>query len=137
MWRHMLQVIFDQAANDNIKSKSSNKSYKIRSSKTKNKYVGRKVVFDSDSVQIAVINGAFTSDSPHSQDFVGAIKIIDITVNGIASGLTAVGKGTLKWRYQDDEGVSHTFRIPNSLYVPKAPMCILSPQHWSQEANNK
>ena len=137
MWQHMLQVLYQQNTNDNIKSESSEKRYKIRSTRTKHRYGVRKVVFDSDSVHISVDNKASTSISPHSQDFEGAIKMVDITVDGIASGLTAVGKGTLKWKWQDDEGVTHTFKIPNFLYVPKAPMRILFPQHWSQEVHDK
>jgi hypothetical protein len=36
------------------------------------------------------------------------------------------------WYIQDDNGNDITLLLPNSLYVPQAPMCALSPQQMAQ-----
>jgi hypothetical protein len=47
-------------------------------------------------------------------------------------------KGTIVWRFADDYlGAVHTFRIPNSYYVPQAEYRPLSPQHWAQAYSSK
>jgi hypothetical protein len=58
-------------------------------------------------------------------------------VDGINSGLDIAGHGTFKFSITDDDGKSHAIKIPNSLYVPKLRRCLLSPQHWAQEAGDK
>ncbi len=40
------------------------------------------------------------------------------------------------FKLEDDDGKIHTIRIPNSLYIPRLPLSLLSPQHWAQEAND-
>jgi hypothetical protein len=57
-------------------------------------------------------------------------------VNGIGEGLAIKGKGTFKFSIEDDNGKIHTIRIPNSLYLPGLRQCLLSPQHWAQEAGD-
>ena len=52
-------------------------------------------------------------------------------VDGIAAGLEVVGKGTIKWKIEDDKGEIRTISLVNSLYVPKSPVRVLSPQHWA------
>ncbi len=37
---------------------------------------------------------------------------------------------------EDDNGKIHTIKIPNSLYLPGLKQCLLSPQHWAQEAGD-
>ena len=43
--------------------------------------------------------------------------------------------GTLKWVFEDDQGVTRAVCIPNSFCIPEAPARLLSPQHWAQEAH--
>jgi len=57
-------------------------------------------------------------------------------VNGIGEGLAIKGKGTFKFSLKDDNGKIHTIRIPNSLYLSGLKQCLLSPQHWAQEAGD-
>jgi hypothetical protein len=52
-------------------------------------------------------------------------------------GLQVKGEGTLVWHIEDDNGRTHKITIKDSLYVPKAPICLLLPQHWSQSADDK
>jgi len=58
-------------------------------------------------------------------------------VSGISSGLELAGEGTFKFNIKDDEGIQHTIRIKNSLYVPDMKKCLLLPQHWAQEAGEE
>ncbi len=58
-------------------------------------------------------------------------------VSGISNGLAIAGKGTFKFTIKDNEGTHHTIRIKNSLYVPDMRRCLLSPQHWAQEAGDE
>ena len=45
-------------------------------------------------------------------------------------------KGTLVISINDDNSKPHRIKIPNSLYLPGLKMCLLSPQHWAQEAGD-
>ncbi len=57
-------------------------------------------------------------------------------VSGIADGLAIEGEGTFKFHITNDDGKRNTIKIKNSLYVPKMRRCLLSPQHWVQEAKD-
>jgi hypothetical protein len=57
-------------------------------------------------------------------------------VNGIGEGLAIKGKGTFKFLLKDDNGKTHTIKIPNSLFLPGLKQCLLLPQHWAQEAGD-
>ncbi len=57
-------------------------------------------------------------------------------VGGISKGLAIEGKGTLVHTINNDNGKPYKLRIPNSLYLPGLRMCLLSPQHWAQEAGD-
>jgi hypothetical protein len=55
---------------------------------------------------------------------------------GIKLGLDINGRGTFKFKIEDDNGKMHKIKTPNSLYVPDLKRCLLSPQHWLQEAKD-
>jgi hypothetical protein len=57
-------------------------------------------------------------------------------VGGISKGLAIKGKGMLVIDVNDDTGKPHRIKILNSLYLPGLRMCLLSPQHWAQEARD-
>jgi hypothetical protein len=93
------------------------------------------LLFDSDSFPIGVDNhvSRCMANAPHLFEDLwltpGHKK-----VDGIEEGLEVKGTGTLVLRIQDDDGKVHTIRIPNSLYLPNLRQCLLSLQHWAQEA---
>jgi hypothetical protein len=58
-------------------------------------------------------------------------------VQGINDGLEIKGKGTFKFKIEDDKGQTHEIKIPNSLYLPSLERCLMLPQHWAQEAGDK
>jgi hypothetical protein len=54
-------------------------------------------------VPIILDTGASISISPYSTDFIGEIKPVqNITLKGIASGLTVTGIGTIQYTFQND-----------------------------------
>jgi hypothetical protein len=58
-------------------------------------------------------------------------------VDGINSGLDITGQGTFQFNIINNDGKLHAIKIPNSLYLPNLKRCLLSPQHWVQEAGGK
>ena len=92
--------------------------------------------FDTDSFPIRVDNHASycMANAPHL--FEDLVLSNVGTVDGINNGLAVKGMGTFKFRIADDSGGVHVIRIPNSLDLPKLEMCLLSPQHWAQEAGD-
>jgi hypothetical protein len=91
--------------------------------------------FDSDSIWIGVDNHASfcMANSPHLFE---DLRLTEqgTQVQGISEGLQVKGTGTFVMRINDDDGKTHVIKIPNSLYLPKLGGCLLSPQHWAQEA---
>ncbi len=91
--------------------------------------------FDSDSYTIGVDNHAsrYMANSPH---LFTDLKLVPQgkQVKGIGTGLEIEGVGTYVMRLQGNKGKLHKIKIPNSLFLPKLRRCLLSPQHWAQEA---
>jgi len=97
-------------------------------------------IFDSDSFLIQVDNGASRSISNDRSHF-ESIEPLDKDDPTIVLGPTGEespikGKGTIKWKIEDDDGVVHTIKLKNSLYVPNFTNCLLCTQHWSQVTND-
>ena len=62
-------------------------------------------------------------------------------VNGRARGMggnkvavTAVS--TIRWSFNDNNGMTHSCLIPGSLYIPSSPARLFSPQHRAQEGKD-
>ena len=51
-------------------------------------------------------------------------------MQGVGGLIETKGYGTIKFDLFDNDGVRHTFMVHNVLYVPEAPMNLLSPQKW-------
>ena len=50
------------------------------------------------------------------------------TIKGFAGAQTNNPKtGALHWQWSDDSGIMHTFKIPNSYYVPECELQLLTP----------
>ncbi len=92
--------------------------------------------FDTDSYPIGI-------DSHTSRCMVNAphlfedLKLKELgEVEGIKAGIDIKGKGTFKFKIEDDNGKMHKIKILNSLYIPDLKRCLLSPRHWVQEAKD-
>ena len=91
--------------------------------------------FDTDSKcsPIGVDNRCSACISDDRDDFEGPLMTSKRVIKGFG-GVTTKGvqTGTLLWRWADDTGKTHSFRIPNSYYVPQGGVKLLSPQHLAQ-----
>jgi hypothetical protein len=97
------------------------------------------IYFDSDSFIIGIDKNASRSISNNIDHFTTALRSPrNAFIQGVGGELLTVkGEGTLVWHIEDDEGRVHRLTIKDSLFVPKAPICLLSPpQHWSQSADD-
>jgi hypothetical protein len=95
------------------------------------------VQFDLDSFAIGIDNHPLQcmANAPHLFE---DLQLADNAgeVKGIGNGLAIEGKETFKFSLKDDKGKIHLIKIPNSLYLPGLKQCLLSPQHWAQEAGD-
>ena len=92
------------------------------------------VTFDTDSGPVGIDNRCTACISHVIQDFEEPPKLTNQVITGFTGRSSAsVYSGTIKWRFADDTGAIHTFRIPNSFYVPDGRVRLLSPQPWAQE----
>jgi hypothetical protein len=97
----------------------------------------RRGSFDSDIVTLQVDSCASRCTTNLLQDFVRPPQKVIGRVKGMGGDKMAVtAVGTVKWRVDDEDGVSHLFLIPGSLYIPDSPARLFSPQHWAQESKD-
>ena len=98
----------------------------------------RKIIFDSDTESIGIDNRCSACMSHKIDDFVGTPKESKRTIKGFGgTRISNVMTGTIKWRWLDDNGGIHEFKIPNSYYVPDGGVRLMSPQHWAQSQRNQ
>jgi hypothetical protein len=92
--------------------------------------------FDSDSYPIGVDCHASRcmANNPHLFEDLKLNAVGE--VEGIKLGLDIKGIGTFKFKLEDDNSKMHIIKIPKSLFVPDLKRCLLSPQHWVQEAGD-
>lgn len=98
-------------------------------------HVSQPVVhFDTDSGPVGVDNRCSGCISSFIEDFEGPLQESGRTIKGFGGSRTHnVMVGTLIWRWKDDTGLEHRFRLQNSFYVKSVePIRLLSPQHWAQ-----
>jgi hypothetical protein len=98
--------------------------------------ISSQVHINLESFPIRINNHASycMANSPHLFD---NLILLDVgKVNEINDRLAILGKGTLKFSISDDNGRVHCICIPNYLYLPKLHGCLLSLQHWAQEAGD-
>jgi hypothetical protein len=100
----------------------------------------QEAIFDSDSFLIQVNSGASRSISNCKAHF-KSLEPIDPKGSHKISSLTGEdspikGKGTLKWKIEDDDSAVHMIRLKDSLYIPAFKTCLLYTQHWSQSTND-
>jgi hypothetical protein len=92
--------------------------------------------FNPGGQPICIDSGASCSISNNKLDFIELNPTPNTILRGISSGLQVEGKGTLKWSITSDSGDEVDLFIRDSLYVPSAPMCLLSPEQLIQQTNN-
>eukprot|EP00978_Attheya_sp_CCMP212_P030428 scaffold111925_cov48-Attheya_sp.AAC.1 len=66
-----------------------------------------------------------------AEDFIGELRDSGRVIKGFGGTKnTGIKIGTLLWKWCDNEGQEHKFKIPNSFYIPQGGVRLLSPQHW-------
>ncbi len=96
--------------------------------------VERSTILDTDSKAIGIDNRCSAYLSGYVEDFQGPLEATNRVIKGFGGTQTTdVSKGTAFIRLEDDGGKVHTFKLPNSYYVPGCKVRLLSPQHWAQE----
>ena len=55
---------------------------------------------------------------------------------GIAVGLNIEGRGTLKFKIDNGNRISHSVTAPISVHIPHLPMVLVSPQNWAEQTSN-
>lgn len=89
--------------------------------------------FDTDSGRVGIDNRASACISHDISDFVGPLKKVNRAIKGFGGEKTwNVYTGTIVWKWHDNDGQLHRFKIPNSYYVPQGKCRLLSPQHWAR-----
>ena len=92
------------------------------------------ICYDSDSFKVAVDNCASVTMTHCKEDLLPdtITPVHNVRVRGVGGYVPITHKGTVNWRFEDDNGRVHEFLIPNCYLVPHLPQRILSPQHWAQ-----
>jgi hypothetical protein len=96
----------------------------------------RMMNFSPGGHPICIDTGASSCISNNKSDFLDLQPTSNNVLNGIGSGLHIEGIGTLCWKLTTDNGDEISLQISDSLYVPSALMCLLSPQTITQQTNN-
>ena len=92
-------------------------------------------MYDSDSFKIGVDNHASKTISNNSIQFISYITPTPKTIlRGAEGNLKVKGVGTVRWKIEDDDGKEYELIVKDFLYVPDISPCLLSPQHWAQQA---
>ena len=70
---------------------------------------------DTDSYAIGVDNRCSACISGFMDDFIGEVQSCDRAIKGfLGATTTSVQRGTIVWKWYDDQGRIHKFHIPNS-----------------------
>jgi hypothetical protein len=93
--------------------------------------------FDTDSFELYVDNCASRCITNDLRDFVDMPVPADVKIYGTNGTSSGTLMGTVEWPIEDDTGRVHKIRIPCTIYSEGNRSKLLSPQHWSQEANDR
>ena len=94
-----------------------------------------KLSFDTDSYPIRIDNHASKCIINMIEHFITALTPTPNTILlGSGGKLKVKGANALQWKVEDDNGKIYTPPIKDNLYVPGTYTCLLSPQHWTKQA---
>lgn len=89
--------------------------------------------FDTDACPIGIDNRASACISHKIDDFIGPLRKVNRSIKGFGGeSVMNVYRGTIVWKWHDNDGRLHRFRIPDSYYIPNGHCRLLSPQHWAK-----
>ena len=98
-----------------------------------------KAVFDSDSFLIYIDNCATVCVTNNVNHFIRPLTPTSRKcIKGMGDAMITIKAAVMiQWLIQDNKGHVHQLDIPNTMYVPDSPVCLLLPQLWAQEARNE
>lgn len=76
--------------------------------------------------------------TPNRRDFISYTKLEpgrEEPVRGLGGLVNAIGKGTVRYTIEDDEGNPYVFEIEDTWHVPTAPIRLVNPFDWSSQRN--
>ena len=77
-------------------------------------------------------SGATYAITPHIEDFIPeSYETISSSVRGLTSTTPITGRGTVRWRFKDINGIPATIEV-FAHHIPSAEVRLLSPQHYLQ-----
>jgi hypothetical protein len=92
-------------------------------------YTHNKTPISPDCFPLIIDTGASISVTPYRTDFISDIHPIQsLEIQGIASGLTVKGAGTVTYSFYNDDGALQTITLKHCLYVPQCTARLLCPQ---------
>jgi hypothetical protein len=99
--------------------------------------LGAQVHFDMDSIPIGADNHA-SQCMENNKCLLKDLRLdqAEEQVGAINDGLVIAGQGMMVITINDNSRRPHKIKIPNSLFLPDLRVCLLSPQHWAQEARD-
>jgi hypothetical protein len=76
--------------------------------------------------------------TPYIEDFIHQpTPIQNTTLKGIAGGLTALGRGTIKYKIHQENKENIILVIDNVIYAPDCPIQLISPQQLHRQSKAK
>jgi hypothetical protein len=91
----------------------------------------------TETSQAIIDSGASCYVTPHIEDFINQptpTPIQNTTLKGIAGGLTALGRGTIQLKIQQENQENITLTIDNVIYAPDCPIRLISPQQLHRQS---
>jgi hypothetical protein len=89
----------------------------------------------TETSQAIIDSGASCCVTPHIEDFINQpTPIQNTTLKGIAGGLTALGRGTIQLKIQQENHENIILVIDNVIYAPDCPIRLISPQQLHRQS---
>ena len=96
----------------------------------------RRLRFDTASFQIGIDNCASYCITNNKSHFISPPTKVNTKVRTFDGKCPVQFKGDVVWCIEDDMGRTHHFLIKGVYYMTTIPLCLLSPQHWAQQAQD-
>ncbi len=100
-----------------------------------------RVRFGTDSCSISIDNRCSACITHDIANFVDTPRPISGSIKGFGGGMhtecPSWQVGTIRWCWEDNQGMVHDHTIPDLYYIPNGQVQLLSPQHWMQKTMTK
>jgi transposase InsO family protein len=121
--------IIPQHLNPCSSSTTDNKLHLLQIAAFEATYADNKTPISPDCFPLIIDTGASISVTPYRTDFISDIHPVQsLEIQGIASGLTVKGAGTVTYSYYNDAGALQTITLKHCLYVPQCTARLLCPR---------